>query len=293
MTRTVALISPNDPDRQHLAECRERWESKYRVFFHGPNAENAPADFDALAYVSSAVEELRAAGVDGVTSASDYPGCLVAAALVQELGLPGPSPQAVFRCSHKYYARLAQRESVPDACPSFWLVDPQTVGDLAGRLPYPVFVKPIKSWFSQHARRVDTPEELIEFATDPGTTAFLSSFVAPFDQLLGRYTDLTIKGGYLIAEELLGGRQVTLEGFVYRSAVTILGITDSIMYPGTISFQRFDFPSSLPLAIQRRMHDVAARVMMHVGFDNSLFNIEMFYDEATDTVKIIEINPRI
>src|SRR5205823_9825586 len=111
---------------------------------------------DALAYVDSAVAELRAAGVDGVTSASDYPGCLVAAALAQELGVPGPAPQAVFRCSHKYYARIAQRQSVPDACPAFWLIDPKTVDALAGTLAYPLFVKPVKSWFSQHARGVDT-----------------------------------------------------------------------------------------------------------------------------------------
>ena len=65
------------------------------------------------------------------------------------------------------------------------------------------------------------------------------------------------------------------------------------MFPGTLAFARFDYPSALPDSVQQRMADIAARLMQGLGFDNGLFNIEMMYDPESDLVSIIEINPRM
>ena len=35
------------------------------------------------------------------------------------------------------------------------------------------------------------------------------------------------------------GRQINVDGFVHGGEVHLLGVTDEVMYPGTISFQRF------------------------------------------------------
>jgi biotin carboxylase len=80
---------------------------------------------------------------------------------------------------------------------------------------------------------------------------------------------------------------------VQNGRATIMGVVDSVMYPGTISFQRFEYPSRLPGAVQKRMHDIAARLMERSGFDHSCFNLEMFYDEGADRISIIEVNPRM
>src|SRR6266540_2966832 len=45
--------------------------------------------------------------VNGVLSSDDYPGIIFASIVTQALGLPGPCPQRVLLCQHKYYARLA------------------------------------------------------------------------------------------------------------------------------------------------------------------------------------------
>jgi biotin carboxylase len=87
--------------------------------------------------------------------------------------------------------------------------------------------------------------------------------------------------------------QVTVDGFVERGAPVVMGIVDSVMYPGTISFQRFDYPSRLPEPVQVRMRDVAVRLMGGSGFNHACFNIEMFYDSRRDTVRVIEVNPRM
>jgi biotin carboxylase len=60
-----------------------------------------------------------------------------------------------------------------------------------------------------------------------------------------------------------------------------------------ISFFRYQYPSKLPARIQRTMNDVTRRIMSHIGFDNSAFNIEYFWDEVQDKIWLLEINTRI
>ena len=55
-----------------------------------------------------------------------------------------------------------------------------------------------------------------------------------------------------MAEELLSGEEVTLEGYVHGGRVTTIGVTDSVKYPGTFSFERFEYPSALPRGAARR-----------------------------------------
>jgi hypothetical protein len=65
------------------------------------------------------------------------------------------------------------------------------------------------------------------------------------------------------------------------------------MYPGTQAFMRFEMPSRLPAAVQARALDVARRFLDAVGFTHGLFNLEFFYDAASDRLTVIEVNPRM
>jgi hypothetical protein len=265
----------------------------YRIRLYGEDAERAPADFDADSFIASAVEALGGDRVDGVASSSDYPGCLVASFIAHELGLRGPHPESILHCAHKYYARMAQQIAVPEATPDFMLIDPDGLSEGALTLPFPLFVKPVKSWFSQHARRVDSFEELSAYVRSPTLQAHLAEFVRPFNQLLARFERFHHDGRFLLAEQVLLGKQVTLEGFVSAGVTYVLGIVDSVMYPGTLSFARFDYPSSLSRHVAERMADITHRAMAEIGFDQGLFNAEFIYDEAADTLYIVEINPRM
>src|SRR5262249_36843908 len=101
-----------------------------------------------------------------------------------------------------------------------------------------------------------------------------------------------IRADWLIAEELLSGRQCTLDGMMFEGNLTLIGVVDSIRLPNKVSFARFDYPSHLSRATQEKMVDIAARALRCIGFDNGLFNIEYFVNDRGDTPKIIEINPR-
>jgi len=69
----------------------------------------------------------------------------------------------------------------------------------------------------------------------------------------------------MVCEEILRGPQVTANGFVREGRVTMLGTVDSIMYPGTDQFQRFQYPSALPAAELARIDDLATRLVQGVG----------------------------
>jgi biotin carboxylase len=286
--KKVALICPTMWDDAELPGVLKT--NDYEVIPYGTDVSERPDDFDAPRFIENAVTKLRGARLHGVFASDDYPGCILAAAIAQRLGLPGPDPAKILLCQHKYYSRLAQRGAVPEAVPPFAIVRADPSADLP-LIPMPVFVKPVKSFFSILAQRADTPDELRRLAKAAGP--HLNGFVKPFNALLQRYTDFSFSGSHLIVEAMLDGAQVTVECCMYRGEFMLVGITDSIMYPGTISFARFEYPSRLGEFVQRKMSSIAERCARAVGLDDCLLNVEMFYNAEEETIHIIEINPRM
>jgi biotin carboxylase len=74
--------------------------------------------------------------------------------------------------------------------------------------------------------------------------------------------------------------------------VTTIGITDSVKYPGTNCFERFEYPSALTAARQAELADVAARLLPALGFDGGFFNVEFLVPER-GPARIVEVNGRL
>jgi len=290
--RRVLVIFPTSWDEKQLMACRERWEQGFAIAFAEPPDEECSSDYDVLGLIDRTVRE-EEGRLAGVFSSSDYPGATTAAAIAKRLGLPGADPQAVIRCSHKYYSRVVQREAVPEATAGFQLVDPARPDLGAPDLAFPCFVKPVKGAFSIMSGRVDSRDALTAFLARPAARAFLADYVAIFDTLVAALTDFEVGGRYFLAEELLHGTQTTVEGFAHGGRVEILGIVDSVLHPGGGSFARFDYPSGLRAEIQERMAEIARRTISALGLSDSLFNIEMIYEAVRDRIHIVEVNPRL
>jgi biotin carboxylase len=96
-----------------------------------------------------------------------------------------------------------------------------------------------------------------------------------------------------MAEQVIGGRQCTVEGYVHDGEVTCYGTVDSIRYPQVLSFFYYLYPSTLPRRVQDQMWDIGRRVMSHIGYDNAGFNIEFYWDEVDNQIWLLEINTRI
>ncbi len=290
--KKILFAFPTAWDARQLEACGAAWRDRFETGWTGPDDESRPWDFDVVAFIEDSVRSLPGT-LDGIISSSDYPGATVAAAIAARLGLSGPDPKTVICCSHKYYSRVRQSESVPEATPRFQLIDPLDPEQACGKAEFPCFIKPVKGAFSMMSRRLNSADEMREFLARPAVQEFARDYMQAFNQLVGRLTDFEVGGSYFLAEELLKGTQVTVDGFSRGDEIEILGIVDSVMHGDTGSFERFDYPSSLGAAVQSRMGDIAARAIRHLGLRDALFNIEMIHDPGTGSVHIIEINPRI
>jgi hypothetical protein len=296
--KQILVLFPNDWDRGEFA--RAKYRDAYRFLFEGidffkfPGALRLPF-FDAPGYIDRLVRKYQGRGIDGVLSSDEYVGAAIAAAVARRLGLPAADPAKIVAAQHKYFSRVRQKECVPEAVPDFALV-PLFEGQVAERtLPFPFFVKPVKGTFSLFASKVSDEAALkkhLDFKL--WERLLLRRVTRPFNDLIRSCTDLDRDANWFIAEELMGGVQVTVEGFAFDGDVEIMGVVDSVMFPGTSTFERFDYPSRmLSQAVQERMADVARRLVRGLGIVHGQFNIEFFYDEKLDSVKVIEINPRL
>jgi hypothetical protein len=151
-------------------------------------------------------------------------------------------------------------------------------------LPPPLFVKPVVGRLSQSARRVDSVDDLPE----PGENDEYAAGYRAVAKLAGVADAFE---GFL-AEELLEGDEVTLEGYVHRGRVTVIGVTDSLKYEGTNSFEGFVYPSSLPRRCLDEIEGVATKLLPALGFDSGFFNVE-FFVPPKGPAKVIEVNGRI
>jgi biotin carboxylase len=255
--------------------------------------------FDMEALLDKARHTLKAfpGPVDAIVGYWDFPTVLMMPILRKEFGLRGPSLESVLRCEHKYWARIEQAKVVPDEVPRFELVDPfddKAAGKLG--LDYPFWIKPVKAHSSLFGFRIGNRAEL-EFALTK-VRAGIYRFSEPLDVIMG-YADLpdeiaAVDGTKCIAEEIIShGRQCTLEGYAFEGDIEIYGIVDSIRGPNHSSLERYEYPSSLPQCVQKRMKESATAVIRAVGLDNTPFNMEFFYREEDDSLALLEINARI
>lgn len=255
--------------------------------------------YDVPALLQRARQQLQNAPhpADAIVGYWDFPTSTLLPVLRRELKLPGPTLESTLRCEHKYWARLEQQKVSPKETPRFALVNPFASEVLdKPPLPYPFWIKPVRSHSSQLGFRVS---DATSYAEAIRKICDRIQFLAePFTYLMG-LADLppdmaTIDGWHCIAEEIVStGRQCTLEGYVLDGEVTIYGIVDSLR-EGEVgsSFSRYHYPSTMPENICQIMADDTRAFIRQVGFDNSPFNVEFFYEEESQRLWMLEVNTR-
>lgn len=294
--KRILVLCPTARDRVHFS--RPEIRTAYDLEFRGTDEATHAPGFDGLQFLNETIRMVqgRREAYQAVVGIDDFPACMMAALVAETLGFPSPSFESLFLCQHKYYSRLRQSEVVPQATPRFHVIDiarDPIPSDLP--LPFPVFVKPVKSYLSILARRIETFPDLARAVAEARLR--LAPVAEMFDALMGVSTldrrFRTVPASALLFEDLLSGHQVTLDGYAYQGRVVPLGVVDSFFFPGSLSFQRFEYPSRLPAGVQERMARIAERVIRHIGLDRTFFDIEFFYREEDDSIWLIEINGRM
>lgn len=270
--REVVVICPQERDREAVRAAG--LEARYGVCYAGSDLD-ALESFDAVAFLDECAE-IPADGVVGTKDRS----ALLAALVAERRGLPGPTPRGMLACQHKPSSRALQRRVAPEATPRFALLE-------NGAAPFepPFFAKPVVGRLAQGARRIETTDDLSVLAEADG----YARVYAEIARLAGLEPWRT--RGFL-AEELLVGSEVTLEGYAWQGRMTTIGVTDSVKYAGTNSFERFEYPTRLGPERQDELAGLAARVLPALAFDNGFFNVEFFVPER-GPARLIEVNGRI
>lgn len=295
--KNILVLFPNDWDKVEFS--KKKYKDKYNFQYFGPNLFKFPGllrlpFFNVNSFISDVIKTVEREGFDAVLSSDEYIGAIIAAVVSSKCDLNGFDPSKIVLSQHKYYSRLAQMEHCPEAAVSCQLIDQKLSSNYKSELPFPFFVKPVKGTFSLFAKKVNDFAELKKhMAFSWYEWIFLKAITRPFNQLLEKNTKLENDANFFVGEELIEGVQVTVDGFAWKGEVTICGIVDSIMFPDSNIFERFEYPSKLDQRIQERMQDVVKKFIQGIGFQNAQFNVELFYNHQEDSIHIIEINPRL
>ena len=236
--------------------------------------------------------------VDGVIGYMDFPVSTMVPVLSERFGLRSASIDAFIKCEHKYWSRVEQKQSIADHIPEFCLFNPFDENPAADiTLPYPFWIKPVKSFGSHLGFRIGSRDDLEKAL--PLIREQITRISEPFDRLLD-YLQLdmpeevkNVEGHHFLAEELIGGLQCTLEGCMHNNKLYVHGLVDSIRYPSRPAFYRYQYPSALPRRIQSRMAGICETFLNHIGFNDSSFNMEFFWNRKLDKIYMLEVNTRV
>ena len=294
------MLFDTDWDQSQLEKAAEDQTSpSYKFFYEGFDLFSFPGNarlltFDVFKFVDKLAKKYRSENLAGIISSNEQFGALAGALLARKLGLPGPDPKALIAAQHKYIARRILQQEVPEANVAFH-VFPYTFRS-AEEIPlkFPYYVKPVKAAYSVLARRVDSFAELQQHMTfHPWEQYIIKRLVRPFNDVVRKLTDFDVDAHWMIAEELIDGQQINVDGVVINGEIHILGIIDAVMYPGTDQFMRFEYPSRLPPDRDQRARETAKRIVRALGLDHGLFNVEMRVCNETGECRLIEVNPRM
>ena len=297
MATNVFVLGLDENNRSILERTPGLEDCRFHALLHHDEIRGVE-QFPVRELLQSCESRLRmhSGSIDAIVTLLDFPATELVPILTRRLGVPGPAFEAVLRCNHKYWSRLIQREAAPEHIPEFAAFDPFDP-DVADTIPleYPIWIKPLNSYRSHLGFRVGNRGDLE--AACAQLREHLPRLSEPLQELL-EHAELPERIRQLpehacIAERIIAGRQCTLEGFVHRGETVIYGVVDSIREANRSTFSRYQYPSSLPRNVQRRMSQIAVDIVNRIGLDDSPFNIEMYYSARTDRIRVLEINPRI
>ncbi|MEA2489319.1 MAG: hypothetical protein QOH21_1111 [Acidobacteriota bacterium] len=276
----ILVILPDAFDRHSFARDNRH---EYVFFEAAPSHWQPTPEFDPREYLERALVFARDANIDAVLSTHDL-GDLIAAVIAKELNLRGPTPEAVFLCLHKYYAR--RRESDPIRCEAL---------PLHGETPqigYPSFLK--APWLKlgllgfklENDAQLASAMELARVEYPRWSRQYYPLFARAVDTT--RYPLAT--ADMMLVEEFVEGPQVTVEGWVQDGETHIWAVTDTNTYPGTRIIDNFSLPSRFAAEAQDAMTRYAKDAIRRFEFTDGFFNIELW--QTADGLRLTEVNGR-
>jgi hypothetical protein len=279
------LICPAQRDLQPLQALAEERGATLVVDACGSPDETwrRRTRLEVAAEVDRIVEKQRASRVAAVLSTDPYPGAVIAAAVASRLGLPHISTAAALSLQHRYVSRLLQQRSVPEAVPKFELLESTSEPELS--LAFPCYVRPVKAFVTHASALIDTPEEL---RAHLAKNALSSEVTSAFDRFAREAGGIVFSGGDFIAEEILPGQRIWVEGAARRGRTIVIGVVSRRVESG---LTRFDYPAAIDDSIRSEAERIAARFIDSVGYGDGIFTMEFAADAESGRIGIVDVVP--
>ena len=256
----------------HCPRLGDPWgDHAIPVKFHKPEA--------------SATTILRAAensgAFDGIVAVGDRPS-YVAAVAARQLGLPYSSPESVFACWNKYYAR-EQFRSAGLKVPGYRRVLTEEGPENAARdTNYPCVLKPLGLSGSRGVIRADNPVEFVE--AFERIRAILAS-----PDIVRKHED---QDRFLQVEDYIDGEEFALEGILTHGRFQTIALFDK---PDPLRGPYFEetlyvTPSRAPAAVQAVIIETVRCAVEALGLTHGPLHAEMRVN--SDGVWMLEVAAR-
>lgn len=233
---------------------------KYADWFHNVSTIDANG-------VCKATEEFEASGI--TTVATDMPMRAIAYTC-DKLGLIGISEETALNATDK--ARMIKKFeefNVPHS--RYSVVENKKIEEIKENIIYPCICKPVDNSGSRGVIIANNDSELhsgIEYSYENS------------------------RSGTVIVEELLIGREISVEAFAVNGSFYVIQITDKIT-TGAPHFVEMGHsqPSEAIATMYQEIYDITAKAMLAVGIQNGPAHVEMMLTE--NGPKLIEIGARL
>jgi hypothetical protein len=283
--------------RYLLKDLRDTDDIEFHTLLDRDEISIVDSGFPFEERLNTALKRARAVdgGIDGVVTHWDFPSTMITPLLAEELGTPYATPEAVMKCEHKLWSR--QEEKKVTKTPGFCGFHPFSDDPLAEiDLDYPFWVKPVVGHSSMLGFEIRNGEDFDAALAE--IREHITELTRPFRYALEHIPlpeKLAEQGATLcIAEEIISREdQFTLEGYAHDGQVEIYGVIDSIREPNGHTFSHYQYPTQADQAVVARMEDITRKVIHQIGYKDSPFNIEFFYNPETDHLHLLEINSRV
>lgn len=297
LKKQICVIGMDDFNMEKLNSFEEAKEYEYHSILEVDELQHQEkyAMDELMKKAISQIDTLKITP-DAIIGYWNFPVTCLTPLLAKKYNLPHLPLQALIKCEHKYLSRLEQKKVIPGIIPDFNVVNPfddQPFDNV--ELNFPFWLKPVQSFGSQLGFKVENKNEFDKYISI--IQKKIHRFADPFNYVLEKAgipdTIEGIDGNFCIAEQIIKGKQCTIEGYVHNGEVGFLGVFDSLRYSGQETFFSYEYPSKLDQRIISDLEHISDKLLQSLHYDNSSFNIEYFYDRENENYWLLEINPRI
>ncbi|GII77021.1 hypothetical protein Sru01_20030 [Sphaerisporangium rufum] len=296
----LVLHTQNASRRRHFARVQEyarRHGERLLLIVKNPTWETDfvdrvwPADTSSISDTVDAARRLAAEEEEPIRAVVAFVEHSVpaAAAVAEELGLPFVSPRTAQIARDKYAMRRAfEVAGLPQ--PGFGLARTlDEAREAAGRIGFPLVMKPLIGGGSMYVRRVNDLDELTEHF-EPIRRGSWDGF--DYDPLYA--SAMAEYRGALLLEGYLPGAEISVESMVVDGVTKVVAIHDKPLPMNGPFFEEVYYvtPTSLPAEVVARVHEITARAHEALGITMGATHTEFRVQEGEEP-KILETAARL